>query len=150
MTLVGTLWLLGTPAYLLTRKGMCNTNLHFVHVKIDLTNERNQNPKIVVRGERVCWGVYNTSRGYVGRDLSCAPESSLVRRALTPPRPQPLRPLYSESTKLLYLSILSMRRMTRVLDSIVWAPRNWVNLRELHPRELEGSLVAGSPRSESP
>ncbi|RPB05193.1 hypothetical protein L873DRAFT_1798180 [Choiromyces venosus 120613-1] len=25
--------------------GMCNTNLHFVHVKIDLTDERNQNPK---------------------------------------------------------------------------------------------------------
>lgn len=45
MTLVGTLWLLGTLAYLLTREGMCNTNLHFVHVKIDLADERNQNPK---------------------------------------------------------------------------------------------------------
>ncbi|KAI5843471.1 NUDIX hydrolase domain-like protein [Morchella snyderi] len=25
--------------------GMCNTNLHFVHVKIDLTDPRNENPK---------------------------------------------------------------------------------------------------------
>ncbi|CAZ80944.1 unnamed protein product [Tuber melanosporum] len=25
--------------------GMCNTNLHFVHVKIDLTDQRNQSPK---------------------------------------------------------------------------------------------------------
>ncbi|KAL7273405.1 ADP-ribose diphosphatase [Rhizina undulata] len=25
--------------------GMCNTNLHFVHVKIDLTDPRNQNPE---------------------------------------------------------------------------------------------------------
>jgi ADP-ribose pyrophosphatase len=24
---------------------MCNTNLHFVHVKIDLTDERNKKPK---------------------------------------------------------------------------------------------------------
>lgn len=26
-------------------KGMCNTNLHFIHIKIDLTDERNKNPK---------------------------------------------------------------------------------------------------------
>jgi ADP-ribose pyrophosphatase len=25
--------------------GMCNTNLHFVHVKIDLADARNKNPK---------------------------------------------------------------------------------------------------------
>lgn len=27
------------------KKGMCNTNLHFIHIKIDLTDERNKNPK---------------------------------------------------------------------------------------------------------
>lgn len=36
---------LNRPSLTKTIKGMCNTNLHFIHVKIDLTDERNKNPK---------------------------------------------------------------------------------------------------------